>query len=254
MPARRPRSAISTSANPRSAWPCCSTSAAAWRSAATWTAPAKPWPWRRRTCSDGATKRRCSRSIRSLQEVVDFTKDLERIRRVSLKGKPWGMTSLYDAIGRRRGPSRAGEQASRAARDHRRRRHRQPDDAAAGVGDRQRDRRARVSADGRQPAGSPGRRVCGHRDRRATDCRRNAGGPGALDRRRHAHRERARAHGRRRCRTCSTELRHQYLDHLRAGDPSGLAPARDSDAEEEPGRSCAERVHRPGRRKSEVGS
>jgi Ca-activated chloride channel family protein len=33
-----------------------------------------------------------------LQEVVGFTKDLERIRQVSLKGTPWGKTSLYDAI------------------------------------------------------------------------------------------------------------------------------------------------------------
>jgi len=34
-----------------------------------------------------------------LVEVVGFTKDLARIRRVSLEGKPWGQTSLYDAIG-----------------------------------------------------------------------------------------------------------------------------------------------------------
>jgi VWFA-related protein len=33
-----------------------------------------------------------------LQEVVSFTKDLDRVRRVSLEGQPWGMTSLYDAI------------------------------------------------------------------------------------------------------------------------------------------------------------
>ena len=33
-----------------------------------------------------------------LQQVVGFTKDLERIHRVSLKGTPWGKTSLYDAI------------------------------------------------------------------------------------------------------------------------------------------------------------
>jgi VWFA-related protein len=33
-----------------------------------------------------------------LQEVVAFTKDLGLIRRVSLEGKPWGMTSLYDAV------------------------------------------------------------------------------------------------------------------------------------------------------------
>jgi VWFA-related protein len=33
-----------------------------------------------------------------LQEVVGFTKDLDHVRRVSLEGKPWGLTSLYDAI------------------------------------------------------------------------------------------------------------------------------------------------------------
>jgi VWFA-related protein len=33
-----------------------------------------------------------------LQEVVSFTTDLDRIRALSLAGRPWGMTSLYDAI------------------------------------------------------------------------------------------------------------------------------------------------------------
>lgn len=33
-----------------------------------------------------------------LQEVVRFTTDLDRVRRVSLEGTPWGQTSLYDAI------------------------------------------------------------------------------------------------------------------------------------------------------------
>jgi VWFA-related protein len=33
-----------------------------------------------------------------LQEVVRFTQDLDRIHRVSLEGKPWGTTLLYDAI------------------------------------------------------------------------------------------------------------------------------------------------------------
>jgi VWFA-related protein len=46
-----------------------------------------------------------------LVEVVDFTKDLGRIRRVSLEGRPWGQTSLYDAIGH---AARAvGERASK---------------------------------------------------------------------------------------------------------------------------------------------
>jgi Ca-activated chloride channel homolog len=34
-----------------------------------------------------------------LEEVVSFTKDLDAVRSVSLKGRPWGMTSLYDAVG-----------------------------------------------------------------------------------------------------------------------------------------------------------
>jgi len=33
-----------------------------------------------------------------LAEVVSFTKDLEMVHKVSLKGTPWGKTSLYDAI------------------------------------------------------------------------------------------------------------------------------------------------------------
>jgi Ca-activated chloride channel family protein len=33
-----------------------------------------------------------------LQEVVPFTEDLARLRRVALEGTPWGVTSLYDAI------------------------------------------------------------------------------------------------------------------------------------------------------------
>jgi Ca-activated chloride channel family protein len=33
-----------------------------------------------------------------LREVVSFSKDLARVHRVSLKGTPWGKTSLFDAI------------------------------------------------------------------------------------------------------------------------------------------------------------
>jgi Ca-activated chloride channel family protein len=33
-----------------------------------------------------------------LRQVVGFTSDLEHIHRVSLAGKPWGKTSLYDAV------------------------------------------------------------------------------------------------------------------------------------------------------------
>ena len=34
-----------------------------------------------------------------LREVVGFTTDTNQIRNVSLRGKPWGQTSLYDAVG-----------------------------------------------------------------------------------------------------------------------------------------------------------
>ena len=33
-----------------------------------------------------------------LQEIVDFTPDLARLRRVKLDGTPWGKTSLFDAV------------------------------------------------------------------------------------------------------------------------------------------------------------
>lgn len=46
-----------------------------------------------------------------LEEVVSFTSDLDRIRRVSLEGRPWGITSLYDAIA-----AAAGAVAERANR------------------------------------------------------------------------------------------------------------------------------------------
>jgi Ca-activated chloride channel homolog len=34
----------------------------------------------------------------ALQEVVPFTTEVSHMQRVTLKGKPWGMTSLYDAV------------------------------------------------------------------------------------------------------------------------------------------------------------
>jgi Ca-activated chloride channel family protein len=34
-----------------------------------------------------------------LREVIGFTKDLNKLRQVDLRGKPWGKTSLFDAIG-----------------------------------------------------------------------------------------------------------------------------------------------------------
>ena len=46
-----------------------------------------------------------------LQEVRSFTRQLDRITSVSLEGKPWGMTSLYDAIGTT--ARRAAERTSR---------------------------------------------------------------------------------------------------------------------------------------------
>jgi Ca-activated chloride channel family protein len=45
--------------------------------------------------------------------VVAFTEDLDRIRRVSLEGRPWGLTSLYDAV------AAAAEQVGSRANRHR---------------------------------------------------------------------------------------------------------------------------------------
>jgi VWFA-related protein len=49
----------------------------------------------------------------SLQEVVGFTKGVSDIHRVSLKGTPWGKTSLYDAI------AKAATTVSQRANRHR---------------------------------------------------------------------------------------------------------------------------------------
>jgi len=46
-----------------------------------------------------------------LQEVVPFTTQLERIRRISLEGKPWGITTLFDSIGQ--SAKAAAERANR---------------------------------------------------------------------------------------------------------------------------------------------
>ena len=35
----------------------------------------------------------------TLREVVPFTREVDRVRHVNLEGRPWGMTSLYDAVG-----------------------------------------------------------------------------------------------------------------------------------------------------------
>jgi Ca-activated chloride channel family protein len=35
----------------------------------------------------------------TLREVVPFTREVDRVRRVNLEGRPWGITSLYDAVG-----------------------------------------------------------------------------------------------------------------------------------------------------------
>ncbi len=55
-----------------------------------------------------------------LQQVVSFTRDLEQVRRVSLKGTPWGKTSLYDAIAECRDDGKSAQQsASGSPRHHR---------------------------------------------------------------------------------------------------------------------------------------
>ena len=51
-----------------------------------------------KTLRDGSDEAALFTFDSELQEVVPFTKDLDRVRRVSLEGRPWGQTSLYDAV------------------------------------------------------------------------------------------------------------------------------------------------------------
>lgn len=51
-----------------------------------------------RTLRHGADEAALFTFDSELQQVVGFTRDLDRVRRVSLEGKPWGQTSLYDAV------------------------------------------------------------------------------------------------------------------------------------------------------------
>jgi VWFA-related protein len=46
-----------------------------------------------------------------LQEIVPFTSQLDRLRRVRLEGKPWGKTALYDAVAKT--AQTVGERANR---------------------------------------------------------------------------------------------------------------------------------------------
>ena len=154
------------------------------------------------------------------------------------------MTSLYDAIAATAqvggGPR---EPSSRGARDHRRRRHRQPDEGAGGLGHRELDRRAGVSADGRQPARSSRRRIS--RSSRPPASTSNVGTLADLarwtggDMRICSMPEHTRGGCRRSVRRAALPVPH----HLRAGPASRLASARDSHPEEEPCRTCARRIH-----------
>lgn len=49
-----------------------------------------------------------------LREVQGFTADLNRVMSVSLEGRPWGRTSLYDAVGRSAGHVSARDNRHRA--------------------------------------------------------------------------------------------------------------------------------------------
>ena len=93
------------------------------------------------------------------------------------------------ADGRRRVEVGAGGAAAaqRGRRAHRRRRHAQPDDAGAGLGDRERDRRAGLHRRGRVAGGRPAR----ERGRAASGRRLESPGARAQDRRRAVHHERA---------------------------------------------------------------
>ena len=162
-----------------------------------------------------------------LQEVVTFTKDVDVIRRVSLEGRPWGITSLYDAV------AATAEAVSERANRHRamlvitdgidtgsRMSAPQVSGIASSIDvpvylltvvtplDHPGSEHSVLSADGAASEGGNARRS------RSMDGRRHAGG----QRPAHAH-------------IAIRDLSRIALsvpDHLRAGHSSWVAPARDS--------------------------
>ena len=178
-----------------------------------------------------------------LRQVVGFTTDTRRIHQVSLKGKPWGQTSLYDAVAH----------AARAVAN-RNNKHRALVVISDGVDTASRMTAAEVSGIAssidvpvyllarREPAGSSRGRARSDRDRRPHGSGGNSGGSRALDGRRYARGQRPRSHvggDSGSVHRAASSIPH----HLRAGCPSRLASARDSYTEEEPCRSRARRVH-----------
>ena len=161
----------------------------------------------------------------TLQEVVGFTKDLARLRRVSLAGHAVGQDVALRRDCRDRAGRRPARQPSpRRAGHHRRCRHRQSADAEGGVGDCQRDRRAGVPADGGPSARSPGRETRGRRGRWAIgrDLRRwqiwPAGRAGRCESPANPHTPSSEV------KDLFAELRHQYLIIFEPGPRPGWHP------------------------------
>ena len=177
-----------------------------------------------------------------LQQVVGFTKDLERIHRVSLKGTPWGKTSLYDAIA-----DTATTVSERANR------HRALLVITDGVDTGSRLTAAEVSAVASSidvpvylltvvtPLDHPGTEFEVTSDGRSTQTA-TLGGSCSLDWRRHAHREHAGAYLRRDSGSVH-RAPASVLDQFRARRSSRVASTRDSYTEEGSCRPRARRVH-----------
>jgi VWFA-related protein len=161
-----------------------------------------------------------------LAEVVGFTRDLDRIRGASLKGTPWGKTSLYDAIAQ--AATTVGERTNR---------HRALLVISDGVDTGSKRTAAQVSGVASSidvpvylltvvtPLDHPGSEFEVSSDGRDTD--RDARRSGALDGRRHAHYQHVGAHlGGRPGPPRGAAV--PVLDHIRAGCSARVAPARDS--------------------------
>ncbi len=179
----------------------------------------------------------------SLREVVDFSTDLSTVNRVDLAGKPWGITSLYDAI---------AESARRVSK--RSNRHRALLVITDGV-----DTASKLTAP--QVSGiassidvpvyvlavvNPVDHPEGEFQARPSNTR--ATGQGALvDLSRwtggEAYFASVPSHSSIAVQSLVAELRHQYPDHLRAWGAAWMASPRSADEEEESRGACAGRLH-----------
>ena len=190
----------------------------------TWTAPVRGPSRALLMRARAATKPRCSRSTSGCTRWPR-SRSMRVPCKVRWEGRAVGATSLLrrDRGGGQGAWQRARQPASRVARHHRRRRHRQPADTLRGVGDRERDRRAGLPATVVNPLDHPGGEFA-VMERRRSRARRHARGPGALDRRRMRSSPACRRTPPRPRADLFEELRHQYLITFEPGTRPGWHP------------------------------